>query len=380
MKKKVLILHGHSSIEIFHTLVPLHLLASTNSKYTFKFKNYKIPQIHNTSADVLILVRKYHDYDLSKETLRNEIIEDIKQYKKKYKKVVYFDDSAALSHILFFMIPYIDSYWVRGLLKDKNLYQNKYFGGRTYSDYYLRKYGLKDEFENFNPSFNFENQNKIKIAWNIGIGCFPIFRNTFWNRNYYFIKKLSCILSLFDMHCLIRKIIGIYISQMKLELKRKINNKKKLFKIGARFSSSTFWNSTGFQRKLALQKISHNDFFISGKLNFWKYLEECSQVIGLLSPFGWGEICYRDFEAALSENLLIKPNVDHIETWPNLFNKNSYYSLDWEFNNLDSIEKYIYKNKDNIYAKIANSRMEYLDALNECTFRAEKLIDQVLEI
>ena len=87
-KKRVLILHGHSSIEIFHTLVPLYLLASTNSKYTFKFKNYKIPQLHNTSADVLILVRKYHDYDLSKETLRNEIVEDIKQYKKKYKKVI----------------------------------------------------------------------------------------------------------------------------------------------------------------------------------------------------------------------------------------------------------------------------------------------------
>ena len=30
----------------------------------------------------------------------------------------------------------------------------------------------------------------------------------------------------------------------------------------------------------------------------------------MLSPFGWGEICYRDFEAALNGMLLIKPDMN----------------------------------------------------------------------
>ena len=31
-----------------------------------------------------------------------------------------------------------------------------------------------------------------------------------------------------------------------------------------------------------------------------------------ISPFGWGEICFRDFESIILGKLLIKPNCDHI--------------------------------------------------------------------
>lgn len=39
----------------------------------------------------------------------------------------------------------------------------------------------------------------------------------------------------------------------------------------------------------------------------------------VLSPWGWGETCHRDFEAMLLGAVLIKPRMDHVQTWPDNF-------------------------------------------------------------
>ena len=65
--------------------------------------------------------------------------------------------------------------------------------------------------------------------------------------------------------------------------------------------------------------------------DYWNYIQECNHIYGMLSPFGWGEICYRDFEATLGGNLLLKPNMDHIKTWPNIYTEDSYFKLDWNY-------------------------------------------------
>ena len=70
-----------------------------------------------------------------------------------------------------------------------------------------------------------------------------------------------------------------------------------------------------------------------------------------ISPFGWGEICFRDFESIILGKLLIKPNCDHIITWPNIYQDNMYVPIDWDASNLDfalygfSKEKKIGNNK-----------------------------------
>ena len=123
-KYKVLVAHNHSSIEILHSLVPFYLLSDKSLKYKFEFIDYKFLN-KKIKADLIILTRKYHYYDVSIEENKKKILEDNKKYKNQFNKVIYFDDSAAVSHILYFILPYIDSYWVRGLLKDKSEYKKK---------------------------------------------------------------------------------------------------------------------------------------------------------------------------------------------------------------------------------------------------------------
>lgn len=50
------------------------------------------------------------------------------------------------------------------------------------------------------------------------------------------------------------------------------------------------------------------------------------------SPFGEGEVCYRDFECFLSGAALLKPDMGHLETWPNYYEPNiTYAPYKWDF-------------------------------------------------
>ena len=376
---KVLIAHNHSSIEILHSLVPFYLLSDKSLKYKFQFIDYKFLNKKEIKADLIILTRKYHSFDVSIEENKKKIIEDIKKYKNQFNKVIYFDDSAAVSHILYFILPYVDSYWVRGLLNDKSEYEKKLYGGRTFSNYYYEKYEVKDERFNFSPNFKYKNTKKIKIAWNIGIGCFPTSENTFLNRNYFIFRKLCCILSFLSLNFFLKKIISSYITNMKKELKKELTQSFNNSLISARFSYEGYTNSVGFNRKLALRKIFQNNKFIKGKLPSWQYIKECSKVMAILSPFGWGEICYRDFEAILSKSLLVKPDMNHLDTWPNIYHDEYYFKLDWDFNNIRNLESFLHIENKEVYCKINKSSLLYLKALEKCESRAKNMLDQILK-
>ena len=101
--------------------------------------------MNNLEGDILILVRKFHKLDLSNDQNKDLMINELRSLKKNFSKLIYFDDSAAISHILFFITPYVDSYWVRGLLSNLNDYKKAFYGGRTYSQYYHDRYGICDQ-------------------------------------------------------------------------------------------------------------------------------------------------------------------------------------------------------------------------------------------
>jgi hypothetical protein len=62
-----------------------------------------------------------------------------------------------------------------------------------------------------------------------------------------------------------------------------------------------------------------------------RYLKGLAQAAAVLSPFGWGEVCIRDFETFVYGAALVKPDVSHLETWPDLFEKDvTYLSLPWD--------------------------------------------------
>lgn len=66
-----------------------------------------------------------------------------------------------------------------------------------------------------------------------------------------------------------------------------------------------------------------------------QYLEEMLSAKLCVSPFGYGEICWRDFEAILCGATLVKPNMNHVETRPNVFVPHeTYIPVRWDFSDL----------------------------------------------
>ena len=90
------------------------------------------------------------------------------------------------------------------------------------------------------------------------------------------------------------------------------------------------------------------------------YTEMMSSKI-CFSPFGYGEICWRDFEAVLCGCLLLKPDVSHIRTNPDLFVPYvTYIPVRWDFSDLEDKCVYYLRNAEE-RTKITRSAFEVLD-------------------
>lgn len=69
-----------------------------------------------------------------------------------------------------------------------------------------------------------------------------------------------------------------------------------------------------------------------------QYMRELRASRLCFSPFGYGEVCWRDYEAILSGALLIKPDMSHIETAPDIFRANeTYIPVAWDFSDLAEV-------------------------------------------
>ncbi|MCL4187318.1 MAG: glycosyltransferase [Rhodobacteraceae bacterium] len=69
-----------------------------------------------------------------------------------------------------------------------------------------------------------------------------------------------------------------------------------------------------------------------------RYYDEMLQARLCVSPFGFGEICWRDFEAVLCGAVLVKPDMGHVETLPDIFVPHeTYLPVRWDFADLAAV-------------------------------------------
>ncbi len=69
-----------------------------------------------------------------------------------------------------------------------------------------------------------------------------------------------------------------------------------------------------------------------------EYYREMFDAKICVSPFGYGELCWRDFEAILCGCLLIKPDMSHVTTRPDLFVPGeTFLPVAWDYTDLERV-------------------------------------------
>lgn len=109
------------------------------------------------------------------------------------------------------------------------------------------------------------------------------------------------------------------------------------------------------------------------------YYTEMLRARLTVSPFGYGELCWRDFETILCGSVLVKPDMSHVATWPNLFVPHeTYIPVAWDFSDLREVCT-PYLDDDAARQRIAeNAREKLLAALTADAF-LERMQDILLK-
>jgi len=93
-----------------------------------------------------------------------------------------------------------------------------------------------------------------------------------------------------------------------------------------------------------------------------RFLSELAQSKICFSPFGYGEVCWRDYEAVMNGAVLLKQDMAHIETRPDIFEDGeTYVGLRWDLSDFEDKVRWLLRD-DAARARIAGAAFERLQA------------------
>jgi hypothetical protein len=221
------------------------------------------------------------------------------------RKLVFLDYYAQSSSPYFGVLPYVDAYAKRQVLRDFDRYQDDSPSGYIFTDYLQQQMGWDVHGWRFGSKPDPALVDKLVLSWNIGVN---------WR------TRLLLWRSRLTAPRWEKRPIGF---NNRLGLPMKAQDRE-WYQEYREFAGEA-------ARKLDGRVHTSGD----ARVSFREYARELRRSKSVFSPFGWGEVCYRDYEAACAGALVVKPSVEHLKTSPNLFRENAYVSVAWDFSDLE---------------------------------------------
>ncbi len=307
---RITVLAFFNRISLFYTLAPLLLAKDVAARLDFTQSVSHCLQRDRNS--VLLIVRYFEGQGQKDEPIDSALMARLRD---RYERIAFIDDGAGAACARFEVLPYVDLYLKKHLLRDRSAYMRPLYGRQVFSDHYHRTCGIVDEPETFRvPLPEDAPLDKLQPLWNVGVGSFPV--------------------RAFPMRC------GVAAARAGLPrlgfvpysspARSRVDNAER-HDVHARFTVPTRRPSVFHQRRLILDQIGDDSRFLIGPVDQRQYNREIRDSKITLSPFGWGEVCFRDFEAVLNSSLLMKPAMEHLETWPDIYRPGeTYVPISWD--------------------------------------------------
>jgi len=348
--KQINILHTNSfTPNEIAFLFPLYFNKRRLKSYgiNLSFFSKKAPKL--LEADVLLINSKLF---INKWKNKEDIFEFLLSVKNKGLRVIWCDITDSTGTTQFEVLPFVDKYFKAQKLKDSSKYLHSYYGSRIFTDYYHKKFNITDhdpfpEYLSYIPKA--DQLDKISVHWNSALADYGIWGDRLLGDKIFKLRRFLPIPYTYPYKW--------YFPQ-----------KKRPLLFSCRIGTSYKRNTIAFQRKevdrIVFQKYEKNKS--TKKISRLKYMHELAQSQSVFSPFGFGEICYRDFEIFICGAACIKPEMDHMETWPDLWIKNkTYIPFKWDFSDLDELIFSLEDKKHQMIEIAENAQLKYYKYL--CT-------------
>jgi len=325
---------SNGSAFLFPMVVHRRKLAEANLKVRFVSRDTS----DLTECDVLAIDSKEFWGDWNDQH-QSQTLELLSFYKNSSARVVWFDTTDSTGTLQSRVFPSVDKYLKSQLLVDKSRYASQIYGGRIYSDYYRNTAGIKDEVgyaidEPITPA----DTQKLCVSWNSGLADYSTYGP--WKIGAYRRLRLPFLL------------------RHPKAISDPTNNRSN--NISARFGATYSRATVRYQREKIRKLLAGQ--LDTQKLNRRGYMSELKNSKVVLSPFGWGEITLKDFEVFLTGGMLLKPSLDHMETWPNFYEKGAtYLAHDWDLHDLERRIDWAIENDTTRQEIARNGQQRYIE-------------------
>lgn len=265
-----------------------------------------------------------------------QVIQDIRRANPNLK-IFFIDPWDQVSSRFFGVLPYVNKLLKYQRLKDVEQYHQPFLGGTVITDYLARQgTDLCDWHVGSPVAAGYEH--RIGVGWNVALSQRierMLFQPLAWKiLNRSFRRKPKDI----DLFC--------HLSY------------------GSIHHQESWYTQYRMSSIAAIQRLdSKYQLAVSGEfpetrsVSKQQYQDEIQRSRIVFSPFGWGEMTWRDYEAVCHNCLLLKPRVDHIDTAPNIFYPGeTYVPLHWDFSDLEEKCTYYLRNPDEAARIITNAR------------------------
>lgn len=307
------------------------------------------PPAGTADCDVLVVVDKAFTADSS-----DDLSTGLERLRTGVDQLLWFDTTDSTGTLNASVLPYVDGYLKKQLLVDRSRYLEPMHGLRPYTDYYHETFGVTDDSgpELLDPAAgrvtDEAHLEKLRLSWNLGIVPHFPYAAAWWR---FLDTAPDGICSRLPWN----HVLGTSVMWPTVDRDRPID-------VSGRFSTNYDRETISYHRSLMARALAGRaDFSKVGTIAYWRELRRSKL---LLSPFGWGEVCHRDFEGLASGCLLIKPEMSHMETWPPVYEEDeTMVSVAWDMGDLEEVVDHVLADYADSSAVAANGQRRYREYL-----------------
>ncbi|MEX2445107.1 MAG: glycosyltransferase [Alkalispirochaeta sp.] len=371
----ITVLALYDRISVFHTLAPWILgLHQEGWAEVGSGVSDTPPRLTFTDDPQWCLSRDRNDYLLVVRRFLKPPITDLDlltRLRDRYRRVFFLNGNAGGGLHRPEVLPFVDRFYNKAVFADRSLYRRHLYGGELFTDRNHHEHGIEDTDPVVPGVVSEDDLHKIDLHWNIGVGDFP--RRQLLQRIGVALARVPGGGPRFSRSIIHRGEMlnpGVPGSMKEDEYRYDVN---------ARLGAPGYPTIAHHREVLTrvLDDAAHRRGWkvARDRVSPRRYRVDMERSRITFSPFGWGEVCFRDFEAVRSGSLLVKPDMSHLRTWPDIFVPGeTYVPIRWDGSDLEEKIGYYLQHDDERHRMSSAAHRRFREQLQQVPKRTARLL------